>query len=518
MSDRTSVAVEVRFAASDADPGAIEGTAVTWGRIDSYRTTFAATAFSSAAGQRVPMLYAHSQEIIGSWTDIAFTDQGLTVRGRLNLDVQRAREVRSLVLAGDLSALSVGFSTVKDEMRAGGVRHITEAVLHEVSIVPVGSVPGAKVHHVRADTAANEESTMPTDENTEAPNGADVAALTATVDELRTRLDDVEVRAARPATRTETTTTDSDERRAFVAYLARGDRADEVRTLRVSSDPQGGFLVPDEISSEMIRNLVEFSPIRSLASVRTTGAPNVQYPRRTGVTAAQWTAELQESTASEPAFGMVDVSVHELTTHVDISNALLADSAGMAETEVRLALAEDFGKKEGAAFISGTGVGQPMGMLVDASVAYTFSGAASTLGAAPADLLIEAMYKLPAAYRNRGTWVMNGNTLAAIRKLKDGTSGNYLWQPSYVAGQPETILGRPVVEAVDMPDIGTGAEPIIFGDFEQAYRIVDRVALSVLVNPYLLATKGVTRIHATRRVGAAVIRPAAIRKIRCATS
>ena len=126
------------------------------------------------------------------------------------------------------------------------------------------------------------------------------------------------------------------------------------------------------------------------------------------------------------------------------------------------------------------------------------------------------MYALPATYRNRGAWAMNGTALAAIRKLKD-TAGQYLWQPSLQAGQPETILGRPVVEMVDMPDVEADAFPIIYGDFS-AYRIVDRLAMSVLVNPYLLATKGVTRIHATRRVGGRVIQAARFRKLKMATS
>ena len=111
---------------------------------------------------------------------------------------------------------------------------------------------------------------------------------------------------------------------------------------------------------------------------------------------------------------------------------------------------------------------------------------------------------------------MNGTTLGAVRKLKDG-QGNYLWQPSFQAGQPETVLGRPVVEMVDMPDIGDGAFPIIYGDFS-AYRIVDRLAMSILVNPYLLATKGLTRIHATRRVGGRVLQAARFRKLKTATS
>lgn len=113
---------------------------------------------------------------------------------------------------------------------------------------------------------------------------------------------------------------------------------------------------------------------------------------------------------------------------------------------------------------------------------------------------------------------MNGSTLAAIRKLKDGTTGVYLWQPSYAAGQPESLLGRPIREVPDMDDVGSGAEPIAFGDVATAYRVVDRLDMSILVNPYLLATRGIVRIHATRRVGAAVVQPAAFKKIRCAVS
>ena len=124
---------------------------------------------------------------------------------------------------------------------------------------------------------------------------------------------------------------------------------------------------------------------------------------------------------------------------------------------------------------------------------------------------------MPAAYRARGSWLMNGGTLAKLRTMKDG-QGNYLWQPSYQAGQPEMILGRPVVEAVDMPDVAANAYPIVFGDFATAYRIVDRLALSVLVNPYIRATDGICRIHATRRTGAGVVQAKALRKLKMATS
>lgn len=327
------------------------------------------------------------------------------------------------------------------------------------------------------------------------------------------RLDKLEAKANRPDGG-DPKSEASVERKAFAHYLRAGNNApvEELKTLTVSSDPQGGYLAPEEMSTEFIRNLVEFSPLRSIASVRQTGAPSVIYPTRTGVTNASWRGETQSQTASEPAFGQTEVEVKELNTYVDISNQLLADSAGQAEAEVRLALAEDFGQKEGLAFVSGDGDLAPEGIMTHSAIAETVNGHATTLAADP---LITLMYAMPAMYRNAGTWVMNGTTLATIRKLKDG-QGNYLWQPSFQAGQPETILGRPVVEMVDMPDIASGTFPILYGDFS-GYRIVDRTAMSVLVNPYIRATDGITRIHATRRVGGRVIQAAKFRKLKMST-
>ncbi|MFG1399909.1 phage major capsid protein [Roseixanthobacter pseudopolyaromaticivorans] len=345
----------------------------------------------------------------------------------------------------------------------------------------------------------------------------DMTKKLAPVADIEKRLAGLEAKAALPNLEGGKVAEPSEERKAFATYLRRGEQGTpeaELKTMTVSSDPGGGYLAPAEMSTEMIRDITEFSPIRALASVRTTGSPSVTYPKRTGITNAKWKGEAQAQEGSEPSFGQLEITVREVNTFVDISNQLLADSAGQAEAEVRLALAEDFGQKEGKAFIDGTGVVEPVGLLTDANIASTVNGHATNLGT---DALISLMYALPAAYRNRGTWLLNGTTLATIRKLKDG-QGNYLWQPAFQAGQPETILGRPVVEAVDMPDVEENAFPIMFGDFATGYRIVDRVALSILVNPYLLATNGITRIHATRRVGAGVVQPHALRKLKMSVS
>lgn len=343
----------------------------------------------------------------------------------------------------------------------------------------------------------------------------DGAPETKGFDKLNDRLDKIEAKMNRPASG-ERKDEPSAELKAFGAYLRLGAAApaDELKTLTVSSDAQGGYLAPAEMSTEFVRNLVEFSPVRTLASVRATSSASVQYPKRTGVTNAKWKGETQTSEASEPTFGQQEIVIREVNTFVDISNSLLADSAGAAEAEVRLALAEDFGQKEGYAFVKGDGVLQPMGLLSDPGVGYIANGHATNLSS---DALITLMYALPAAYRQRGTWLLNGSTLATIRKMKDG-QGNYLWQPAYSADVPETILGRPVEEAVDMPDVAADAFPIVFGDFTTGYRIVDRLALSILVNQYIRATDGVTRIHATRRVGGGVVQAAALRKLKMATS
>jgi HK97 family phage prohead protease len=144
--------VEVRFSAV-GDDGAIEGRAVRWDTVDTYGTTFAATAFASVRGT-VPMLWSHDPaNVIGSWSSVEVRRDALVVRGKLNLAVAKAQEVRSLLQAKDVSGLSIGFSTVKDERKANGVRRITEARLHEISIVAFPSVPGSGVTSVRTETS-----------------------------------------------------------------------------------------------------------------------------------------------------------------------------------------------------------------------------------------------------------------------------------------------------------------------------------------------------------------------------
>ncbi|MEM1287131.1 MAG: phage major capsid protein [Pseudomonadota bacterium] len=338
-----------------------------------------------------------------------------------------------------------------------------------------------------------------------------------TLQELGERVGKVEAKANRPAGKTEPTDDQPIEVKAFNRLIRSGPDhvvAEERKALVVADDTSGGYLAPAQFTTDMIREITEFSPVRQAARVGSTGSGSVIRPKRTSITNAKWEGETEESEESTLAFGQNEIFVHEMRTFTDISVKLLEDSAVDVEAELRAAFGEDFGQKEATAFVNGTGVKQPKGFMANTEIAETPNGHATNLSA---DALIKLMYALQASYRNRGVWMMNSTSLATIRTLKDG-QGNFLWQPSFQAGQPETILGRPVVEAIDMPDIASNAYPIIYGDFAGGYQIYDRVGLTVLRDPYSQAGNGLVRFHARRRVGGDVIQASRFRKLKMATS
>jgi HK97 family phage major capsid protein len=336
---------------------------------------------------------------------------------------------------------------------------------------------------------------------------------------LTDRLDRIEAKLNRPGTIEIKADNDNDgiERKAFASFVRSGREGMdplEVKSLVVANDSQAGYLAPAQLSTEMIRLLTLFSPVRAAANVGQTGAPSVILGKRTGITNAKWEGEIEDSEESEPAFGQLEIPIFGMKTYTDISVQLLEDSVQNVEAELNLALSEDFGKKEGVAFINGTGNKQPRGIMVHPDVAYTANGHATILSA---DALIDLFHALPPAYRNAGAWMLNSTSIATIRKLKN-TVGDYLWRDALSDSNPATILGRPVIEAVDMADVAAGTFPIAFGDFNSGYRIYDRVSLAVLRDPYTMAKKSLVRFHARRRVGGDVVRPEAIRKLKMAIS
>lgn len=349
-----------------------------------------------------------------------------------------------------------------------------------------------------------------------------MSGFTGDLKKLSDKVDEEIAKRNRPGPTESKSEGDEIERKAFDNFLRKGREAlsaDQVKTMRVSDDTTGGYLATAEFTTEIDKNLVQFSPIRAAARVGQTASGSVIIPKRTGRPTGSWVGETETRGGTESTYGQAEIPVDEMACYVDVSNKLLEDAAINVAAEVAFDVAEEFGRMEGAAFVSGNGVKKPLGFMSDANVAFSVSGSASVIADADGgvDGLIDLMYALHPFYRSRGVFMANGSTIGKLRKLKDSDK-NYIWQPSVQAGQPDTLLGRPIIEAPDMPDITGGAFPLVFGDFASAFRIYDRVGLSILRDPYSLATTGCTRFHARKRVGARLIRAEAIRKLKIGTS
>ncbi len=348
--------------------------------------------------------------------------------------------------------------------------------------------------------------------------GADPLKKTnETIEAIQARMDTIETKLNRPPVPTVDPKVSMDEkalqrREAFLTLCRRGKDAltpEQLKVLTVSDDTTGGYLAPPEMTSEIIKGVVEYSPVREVARVRQTGSRSVKAPKRTGTFSAAWVGEIDARSETQGlTYGLEEIPTHELTAEVYISMEDLEDSAFNLESELNMEFSEQFGVAEGAAFISGAGTKKPEGLLTNSGIAAVNSGDANLL---KADGLIDLFYAVKDAYARNGSWLMKRGTIATIRKFKDG-QGQYLWQPGIGQDQPNTILGKPYREAVDMPAVAANEYPVLFGDYRRGYWIVDRIQITVVRDIYTKASSGQVKFVARKRVGGAVVNTEAIKK------
>ena len=279
--------------------------------------------------------------------------------------------------------------------------------------------------------------------------------------------------------------------------------------LSESVDADGGYLVPEEFEKDIVRGIDETNIIRSIAKVITT-ANDRKIPIAVGHSVATWTAENAAYTESNPTFGQKQIDAFKLTDLVRVSIELLQDAAFDIEGYIIKEFSYAFGVAEEQAFCVGTGVNQPTGIFTaDGGEIGVTAGSAT---AVTIDDVINLVYSLKAPYRKNAKFLMNEATVSLIRKLKDG-NGNYLWQPSVQAGQPDKILGYDVFTTPFAPTIAGGALAIAFGDFSN-YWIGDRGSRTVQRLNELYATNGQVGYVATERVDGKVILPEAIKLLK----
>lgn len=302
---------------------------------------------------------------------------------------------------------------------------------------------------------------------------------------------------------------------AWSAYMRQGDAAplNEAKSANAGVAGEGGYVVPEETERRIDRMLSAASPIRAIASVRQSGAPVFRKPVSRGGATSGWVSETAARPETDaPTLDLIDFPVAELYAMPAATQQLLDDAMVDIDQWLAEEVRDVFAEQESAAFVSGDGVNKPKGFLdypveVEGAhswgqLGYVATGVNGGFAAAdPADALIDLVYAPKTAYRAQSRFVMNRASVSAVRRFKDA-DGNYLWQPSLSEAGTSTLLGYPVTEAEDMPDIGTNSLSIAFGDFNRGYLVVDRQGVEVLRDPY--SAKPYVLFYTTKRVGGGI--------------
>lgn len=288
---------------------------------------------------------------------------------------------------------------------------------------------------------------------------------------------------------------------------------DRSAALVKGDDASAGYLLaPPEMQKEIIKNIIEMTPIRALATVRTIGGSSLKMPKKTGNGSASRVGEVAPRTnTGDPTYGMLEFVAPEMFARIEVSQQMLEDSDYDLMAELREDAAEQFSVKEGMESISGTGGSAQMeGILTNTEIGFTVSGNASAL---TADGLMTLFHDLKTGHARSAMWGLNRNTLGQVRKLKD-TTNQYLWAPGIANGVPNSILGAAYAEMADLPNVAANAFPIVFADFKKLYVIVDRVNVSLQADYTTGADSGLVVFRARRRVGGGVRQAEAGRKMK----
>lgn len=295
---------------------------------------------------------------------------------------------------------------------------------------------------------------------------------------------------------------------AFWNNIRKRNYYDVKDVLSVGTDANGGYLVPDEYEKRLIDALQEENFFRSLATVIQTQSGTHTIPVVASHGTAAWMEENGLYPESDDKFDQISLSAYKLGTAIKVSEELMNDSVFDLESYISAEFARRIGAAEEQAFLTGDGSKKPEGVFTKVKAT---SGAVVEIEKPTItfDNIMDLFHSLRSVYRNKAVWILNDSTVKALRKIKD-TNGNYIWQPSVVAGQPDTILNRPYRTSIYAPELAEGNVPILFGDFSY-YWIADRQGRSFKRLSELYAANGQIGFLASERVDGKLILPEAVR-------
>ncbi|MDE0723277.1 MAG: phage major capsid protein [Alphaproteobacteria bacterium] len=279
------------------------------------------------------------------------------------------------------------------------------------------------------------------------------------------------------------------------------------------TDSEGGYTVPEDMASSIVRRLQDFSPVRRAATVSTTSKDALQMLVRDadiGIAGLAEGAAVSETTA--PTFGKNDIPVHKKGVYIFASEEILEDSGFDLEAEIAREAADKFARAEGANFVSGTGTGQAKGFLTYTAgtsfgeIEQVNSGAAAAL---TKQGLVDVLFSLGReTYLRNASWMMNASTWGNIVNL-ESTGGEPLPE-SWVNLSKMELLGRPVIVADDMPIVAANALSVAVGDFAEGYRIVDHIS-GIRMTRDEITAPGTAKFYFRKRTGGEVVNSDAIK-------
>ena len=357
---------------------------------------------------------------------------------------------------------------------------------------------------------------------------AAVANFQGVIDDLNAKI------AAGPANPGADRVQDPEYTKTWAGFFRDGDRSAEdtvkaaqksgvYAAMTVGTNADGGYFAPVEWDRTLTGRLKEVSPIRQNATVQTISGPGFRKLFNDRNIGSGWVGETASRPAtSTPQISPLDFAPGELYAFPFASQTLLEDSEVDIENWLAGEVETEFSKQENIAFLSGDGVNKPHGLLTYVTggtnaarhpwgaIGVVNSGAAAAM---TADAFINLFYSIPAANRVGAKLYTNRLTQSGMRKLKDG-QGNYLWQPSFAAGQPATLGGESIVEVPDMPDVAAGAIAALYGNMAATYLVVDRLGIQVIRDA--LTNKPFVGFYTRKRVGGGVQNPDTMKALKIA--
>ena len=288
--------------------------------------------------------------------------------------------------------------------------------------------------------------------------------------------------------------------------------SDERKAMSAGSDPDGGYLLPQSTVGATLSKIYEQTVMRQLANVQTISTNDIEGIIDNDEASAGWVSELgARSDTATPTVGKWRIEAHEMYAMPKISQRILDDAATDVEAWLSNKVADKFSRVEGAAFWTGDGIGKAKGLAAYATAAtsddtrawgqfeHIKTGANGAFHTTKADPLQELIGAFKSQYLQNASFCMRRELRTDIRKMKEATSDRYLWEPSLQAGAPDRLLGYPVYIDQYMPAKATDSLSLAFGDFKQAYTIVDRMGIRTLRDPF--TAKPYVVFYSTKRTG-----------------